>query len=91
MSINVIQAIPSQVAFPATPPSVIVGATMSPAVAIDIEDSSGAIVTTDNSNVTLTIASGPVGAALVEQRPSRLRMAWRPLATCPSPKWGRTR
>jgi hypothetical protein len=40
------------------------GAVITPAIKVAIETSSGAVVTTDTSNVTLTIASGPVGATV---------------------------
>jgi len=49
----------SQLAFNQQPTSVTAGSTISPAITVDVEDAAGNIVTSDNSSVTLTIASGP--------------------------------
>jgi uncharacterized repeat protein (TIGR03803 family) len=56
--------VPTQVAFPAAPPAAVAGAVLSPAVTVDVEDANGNVVTTDNSTVTLAIASGPTGGTL---------------------------
>jgi hypothetical protein len=54
----------AQLAFAQQPTSAIVGTAFSPAVVVDVEDSSGNIVTTDQSNVTLGFSVGPVGGAI---------------------------
>lgn len=51
--------LPSQLAFGQPPTDTLAGATINPAVTVDVEDSNGNVVTTDHSKVTLTVASGP--------------------------------
>ena len=46
------------------PSTTVDGATISPAITVDVEDSSGNVVTTDNSNVTLTIGNNPGSGTL---------------------------
>jgi hypothetical protein len=41
------------------PTSITAGATISPAVTVDVEDASGDVITTNTSSVTLAIATGP--------------------------------
>jgi hypothetical protein len=55
---------PAQLAFAQQPSDAIAGATLSPPVVVDVEDSTGALVATDASNVTVAIAGGPAGAML---------------------------
>jgi len=54
----------SQLAFGPTPLPAVPGAVLGPPVTVDVEDINGSIVTSDNSLVTLAIASGPAGAVL---------------------------
>ncbi len=50
---------PSKLTFAQQPPaSVIAGALIAPAIAVDVVDASGNVVTSNNSNVTLTILGG---------------------------------
>ena len=53
----------NQLAFIEAPTSTTTTGTLAP-VTVDLEDSSGALLASDNSNVTLAIVSGPSGAAL---------------------------
>ena len=55
---TVTNASPSQLAFAQQPANTSVGSDISPAITVDVEDSSGDIVTSDNSTVTLSLASG---------------------------------
>src|SRR6185437_3200430 len=55
---------PTKLAFTAAPSAAVVGAVITPAVAVSIEDSGGVAVAGNASTVTLSIASGPSGAAL---------------------------
>ncbi len=48
----------AQLAFSQQPTTVIVGTAITPAITVDIEDASGGIVTSDDSAVTLSVASG---------------------------------
>jgi len=50
---------PSQLVFGQPPTTANVGANLSPAVTLKIEDSSGNLITSDNSTVTLSVSSGP--------------------------------
>jgi plastocyanin len=52
-------AVASQVVYHQQPSSVTAGVADSPSIVVDVEDQFGNIVTTDSSNVTLTLASGP--------------------------------
>lgn len=54
----------SHLAFGQQPTSIVAGGTISPAVTVDVESGNGSIITTDNSNVTLSIYSGPSGGTL---------------------------
>jgi uncharacterized repeat protein (TIGR03803 family) len=54
----------TQLAFANQPGNGIVNQAINPALQVAVEDASGNIVTTDNSTVTMTFASGPVGASL---------------------------
>ncbi|MGA3068008.1 MAG: hypothetical protein ABSF29_14280, partial [Tepidisphaeraceae bacterium] len=49
----------SQLVYAVQPSNVTAGAAQSPSIVVDVEDQFGNIVTTDSSNVTLTVASGP--------------------------------
>jgi len=51
-------------AFGQEPANMVVGSTINPAVTIDLEDANGNIITSDNSEVTLSIWGGPGGATL---------------------------
>jgi uncharacterized repeat protein (TIGR03803 family) len=55
----------AQLAFTTSPAPASAGAPLAPAITVSVEDASGNIVATDNSTVTLTIASGPAGATLI--------------------------
>jgi hypothetical protein len=55
--------VPSQLVFVDQPGNVTTGDTM-PKVTVQIEDSSGDVINTDDSAVTISIASGPSGATL---------------------------
>jgi hypothetical protein len=48
----------SQLAFVGQPSSIVAGSAITPAMTVDVEDSSGDVVTTDDSDVTLSLASG---------------------------------
>jgi predicted outer membrane repeat protein len=52
-------ALPLHLVFGQTPGSVTAGATLSPVVTVKIEDPTNNIVTSDTSNVTLSVATGP--------------------------------
>jgi polygalacturonase len=56
-SVNSVPA--AKLAFAQQPTNVTAGSAISPAITVDVEDSNGNIVTTDTSNVTLAIATGP--------------------------------
>jgi uncharacterized repeat protein (TIGR03803 family) len=58
-SFTVSAAAPSKVVFAQQPTNVAAGATITPAVTVDIEDQYGNIVTSNTSSVTLSLASGP--------------------------------
>jgi hypothetical protein len=49
----------AQLAFVQQPTNVTAGTAISPAFTVDVEDSDGNIVTSDDSNVTISVASGP--------------------------------
>jgi hypothetical protein len=51
-------------AFTQQPSSTTAGDAIAPAITVSVEDSSGDVVTTDTSTVTLSIATGPAGATL---------------------------
>ncbi|HUO08130.1 MAG TPA: hypothetical protein VM008_07520 [Phycisphaerae bacterium] len=55
----------TKVVFGVQPSSAFVGNVVSPAVTVDVEDSGSHIVATDSSNVTVSIASGPMGGKLL--------------------------
>ena len=61
-SLAIAPASASQLAFSQQPSNAVAGATDSPAVSVNVEDSFGNIVTTDSSTVALTVASGPGSA-----------------------------
>jgi hypothetical protein len=52
----------TQLAFVQEPTTVTAGTPISPAITVDVEDSSGNVVTTDDSTVTISVASGPGSA-----------------------------
>ena len=54
----------AKLAFTQEPTNVAAGSVISPPITVAVEDSSGNVVTTDDSTVTLVIASGPAGAIL---------------------------
>jgi hypothetical protein len=54
----------TQLAFGQQPTATSAGSTISPAVTVLVEDSTGNIVASDNSNVTLTLGSNPSGGTL---------------------------
>ena len=58
-SFTVSAAAASQVAFAQEPTNVTAGSSISPAVTVDVEDQFGNLVTTDSSDVTVAIHSGP--------------------------------
>jgi hypothetical protein len=58
----------TQLAFAATPPNGFANTALTPPVQVDVEDVSNAIVTTDSSAVTISIASGPAGGVLTGTR-----------------------
>jgi len=49
----------AKVVFAQQPSTIAAGSTISPAITVDVEDQNGNLVTTDNSNVTLSVHSGP--------------------------------
>jgi uncharacterized repeat protein (TIGR03803 family) len=49
----------SQLAFNQQPTNVTAGSAISPSITVDVEDQYGNIITTDSSNVTLSVNSGP--------------------------------
>ncbi|HZZ44612.1 MAG TPA: glycoside hydrolase domain-containing protein [Tepidisphaeraceae bacterium] len=50
---------PTRLAFGPSPLNAITGTALSPSVVVYVEDANGNVVDTDNSNVTLSLASGP--------------------------------
>ncbi len=50
---------PTQLVFSQQPTNITAGQTISPAITVDIEDAAGDIVTSDNTDITLSVASGP--------------------------------
>jgi hypothetical protein len=54
----------TQLAFVQQPSTAVVGTPISPNVTVDVQDSGGNLVTTDNSNVTIAFSIGPAGASL---------------------------
>ncbi len=59
ISVGSSPGVASQLAFAQPPNNALVGNEITPAIVVDVEDSDGNVVTTDNSSVTLAIASGP--------------------------------
>jgi uncharacterized repeat protein (TIGR03803 family) len=55
---------PAQLVIDQGPSQTIVGAPIAPAVTVEVEDQFGNVVTTDSSNVTVALATAPVGGAL---------------------------
>ena len=53
----------SKLVYGQQPSNVTAGVAASPSITVDVEDTFGNIVTTDSSNVTLAVASGPGGAS----------------------------
>jgi hypothetical protein len=49
----------AQLAFIQPPTNVVAGSDVTPAIIVDVEDSDGNVINTDDSSVTLSIASGP--------------------------------
>jgi hypothetical protein len=60
----VIIPVASQVVFGTEPASATAGGVVGPAFTVNVEDSSGKLISTDTSAVTLAIADGPAGATL---------------------------
>jgi hypothetical protein len=60
----VVVPIATKLAFAQQPSTVTAGSVIAPSITVDVLDASGKLLTTDNSFVTLAIASGPSGAAL---------------------------
>jgi hypothetical protein len=58
------QLVASKVGFAQQPTSEMAGRPVTPAVTVNLEDTTGAIVPSDTSTVTLAIKSGPAGAVL---------------------------
>ena len=56
----------AKLAFLPQPGNAVAGVTM-PSITVDVENASGALVSTDNSDVTLTISSGTFSGTLTEQ------------------------
>jgi autotransporter-associated beta strand protein len=56
---------PSSLAFAQGPSSTTAGAAFSPTVVVDVENSLGQIVTTDNSNVTISLGTNPANGKLL--------------------------
>jgi uncharacterized delta-60 repeat protein len=54
----------TQLAFATDPSGATAGGVITPPVSVDVEDSNGNLDSLDNSNVTLSIASGPAGGVL---------------------------
>jgi uncharacterized delta-60 repeat protein len=63
-SITVQAGVATQFAFAQSPTGTTVGTAITPAVTVDVEDANGNLVTTDTSNLTISIATGPTGAVL---------------------------
>jgi predicted outer membrane repeat protein len=63
VSFNIIAGAANKLDFLQTPPMLSAGATSSPVIRVDVEDRYGNMVTTDDSSITLSIAS-PAGAQL---------------------------
>ncbi|HET6250235.1 MAG TPA: delta-60 repeat domain-containing protein [Tepidisphaeraceae bacterium] len=57
---------PSQLAFATIPITAVIGAELTPAITVSVEDANNNVVSTDNSTITLSIASGPAGASFGE-------------------------
>jgi hypothetical protein len=57
-------ATPTQLAYSQQPSNATAGQAISPAIVVDVENANGDVVTTDNSAVTIAIASGPSGATI---------------------------
>jgi uncharacterized repeat protein (TIGR03803 family) len=55
---------PAKLVFVQEPTGAGIGAAISPAVTVDVEDSNGNLVTSDSSTVTLSIAGGPLGGTM---------------------------
>lgn len=55
---------PTQLAFATTPLGTVAGNVLSPAVTVVVEDAQGYVVSTDDSVVTVSIATGPAGSTL---------------------------
>ncbi len=62
-SFTVSPAAASQVVYAVQPSNVTAGVADSPSIVVDVEDQFGNLVTTDSSNVTLAVASGPGSAS----------------------------
>ena len=62
-SFTVSPAAASKVVYGVQPSSATAGVADSPSITVEVEDQFGNIVTTDSSNVTLTVASGPGSAS----------------------------
>ena len=54
---------PSKLVYGQQPTNATAGVAVSPSVTVDVEDQFGNVVTSDNSNVTLSVASGPGSAS----------------------------
>src|SRR5690242_15115020 len=54
----------SQLAFKVQPSTTAVGATVSPAVTVEVQDSNGNVVTTSAASITVALANNPSSATL---------------------------
>ena len=61
---------PTQLAFGPAPTDPIANQSITPPLTVQVEDSTGHVVTSDTSVVTLSIVSGPAGASLVGNAPA---------------------
>ena len=61
---------PAQLSFGPPPADPIANQSITPPLTVRVEDSTGHVVTSDNSVVTLSIISGPMGASLVGNAPA---------------------
>jgi hypothetical protein len=75
---------PARVTIVQQPTTATVGMAVSPRVIVDVDNANAQVVTTDDSNVTLSVDTGPAGGALQGTATVQARTAWRRLPTSPS-------
>jgi hypothetical protein len=63
-SSSIINVLPPVISFARQPADMTAGATLSPAVVVNLTDAKGNLLATDNSSVILSIASGPASASI---------------------------